>query len=163
MDCCRNVQTSNSDLSSWSSSSLDSLLLCNCRMFSICRFHEVTGAYPSKITVVSFTFKQRRFETIHAPALQWPAHRFVYMGVDPPPSTGFDLAESTKGELENAAKPFESDPYGCYSATLQAKRKSRNPFSRTPPYELSCPNMKELLHYCGPEIFPKDKLPWKDL
>jgi hypothetical protein len=133
------------------------------RLFSICRFHEITGAYPSKITVVSFSFKRRRFETQHAPALHWPAHRFAYVGVDPPASTGFNLAEATQGELENAAKPFESDPYGCHSAALQAKRKARNPFSRIPPYELSCPDMKELLHYCGPELFPKDQLPWKDL
>jgi hypothetical protein len=132
-------------------------------LFSICRFHEITGAYPSKITVVSFSFKRRRFETIHAPALHWPAHRFSYVGVDPPATTGFNLAEATQGELENAAKPFESDPYGCNSAVLQAKRKSRNPFSRIPPYELSCPDMKELLHYCGTELFPKDQLPWKDL
>jgi hypothetical protein len=132
-------------------------------LFSICRFHEITGAYPTKITVVSFSFKRRRFETIHAPALHWPAHRFAYVGVDPPATTGFNLAEATQGELENAAKPFESDPYGCHSTVLQAKRKSRNPFSRIPPYELSCPDMKELLHYCGTELFPKDQLPWKDL
>jgi hypothetical protein len=29
-------------------------------LFSICRFKEVTGMYPSEITVVSFSFKQRR-------------------------------------------------------------------------------------------------------
>ena len=132
-------------------------------MFSICRFREVTGRYPSKITVVSFTFKQKRFETMHAPALGWPASRFQYIGVDPPSSTGFDLQESTKGELENAARPFESDPYGCHSEVLQEKRRSRNPFSRTPPYELSNPQLKPLLHYCGPQLFPKSQLPWADL
>lgn len=130
-------------------------------MFSICRFREVTGAYPDHITVVSFTFKQHRFETMHAEALQWPAERFSYIGVDPPASTGFDLAEATKGELENAAKPFQTDPYGCHSAILQDKRKQRNPFSRTPPYPLSCPEMKDLLGYCGPEIIAKDKVPWQ--
>jgi len=85
------------------------------RMFSICRFYEITGRYPGRITVVSFTFKQKRFETLHAPALQWPKDKFSYVGVDPPASSGFNLEESTKGELENAAKPFESDPYGCHS------------------------------------------------
>jgi len=132
-------------------------------MFSICRFHEVTGSYPTKITVVSFTFKQRRFETMHAPALRFPPSRFEYIGVDPPAETGFNLEEATKGEQENAAKPFEQDPYGCHSTVLQEKRQQRNPFSRTPPYALSCPDMKELLQYCGPALIPIDKVPWHDL
>jgi hypothetical protein len=129
-------------------------------LFSIARFYEVTGRYPNKITVVSFTFKQTRFQTMHAPALQWPADKFVYVGVDPPTSTGFDLEEATKGEVENAAKPFEGDPYGCNSPVLQNKRRERNPFSRTPPYELSCPDMKHILSYCGPELIPADLVPW---
>ena len=103
-------------------------------MFSIARFHEVTGIYPIKITVVSFSFKQRRFETLHAPALRWPADRFKYVGVNPPDSTGFDLDRATDGETKNAAAPFEHDPYGCYSEVLKQKRKGRNPFHRTPPY-----------------------------
>lgn len=130
-------------------------------MFSICRFKEVTGSYPTKITVVSFTFKQRRFETLHAPALGWPANAFAYIGVDPPVSTGFNLARSVEGEQKNAAAPFETDPYGCHSDILQEKRKGRNPFSRTSPYPLTCPDMKDLFAYCGPEYFPKDKFPWR--
>jgi hypothetical protein len=113
--------------------------------------------------MVSFTFKQRRFETLHAPALQWPVSRFHFIGYDPPSSTGFDLQVSTEGEQQNAAKPFEQDPYGCNSDILQEKRKSRNPFHRTAPYPLSCPEMRELLQYCGPELFPKSKLPWASL
>ena len=135
----------------------------NCRLFSICRFREVTGAYPEKITMVSFTFKQRRFETMHAQALRWPASRFHYVGLDPPASAGFDLAAATNGEYQNAAKPFEEDPYGCHSEILQQKRKQRNPFSRTPPYSLSCPEMKDLLQYCGPELIDPAKVPWKNL
>ena len=104
------------------------------RMFSIARFHEVTGGYPKKITVVSYSFKGRRFETLHARALRWPSDRFVYVGVDPPASTGFDLERSKAGELSNSAAPFEQDPYGCNSDVLQEKRKGRNPFKRTPPY-----------------------------
>ena len=132
-------------------------------MFSICRFKEVTGSYPTKITTVSFTFKRRRFETLHAPALGWPKESFNYIGVDPPTSTGFNLQRSTEGEMKNAAAPFESDPYGCSSPILQQKRKDRNPFSRTPPYPLSCPEMSELLKYCGPDFFPRDNLPWGHL
>jgi hypothetical protein len=129
-------------------------------MFSIARFREVTGKYPQKITVVSFSFKRRRFETLHAPALRWPSDRFVYVGVDPPASTGFDLARSTEGESKNAATPFETDPYGCHSEVLQEKRKGRNPFKRTPPYGLSCPEMKALLGFCGPQMISDDQVPW---
>jgi hypothetical protein len=113
--------------------------------------------------MVSFTFKQRRFETLHLPALQWPSDRFKYVGYNPPTSTGFDLDASTAGEQKNAAQPFESDPYGCHSDILQAKRKERNPFHRTAPYELSCPEMAELFHHCGPTIIEKEKLPWANL
>ena len=132
-------------------------------LFSICRFKEVTGNYPKLITMVSFTFKQSRFETMHAQALQFPAANFHYIGADPPLSTGFDLEASRKGEYQNAVQPFESDPYGCHTPVLREKRRSRNPFSRTPPYELSCPEMKDLLHHCGPELYPRDKVPWKHL
>eukprot|EP00527_Entomoneis_sp_CCMP2396_P007849 CAMPEP_0198148324 /NCGR_PEP_ID=MMETSP1443-20131203/40879_1 /TAXON_ID=186043 /ORGANISM="Entomoneis sp., Strain CCMP2396" /LENGTH=331 /DNA_ID=CAMNT_0043812981 /DNA_START=151 /DNA_END=1143 /DNA_ORIENTATION=+ len=126
-------------------------------LFSICRFYEVTGRYPEKITVVSFTFKERRFAELHAKALRWPSSQFFYVGVDPSPSDGFKLEEASKGEMENAAKPFEDDPYGCNSPVLREKRALRNPFYRTPPYDLSCPDMQEILHYCNPEMIPKDK------
>lgn len=129
-------------------------------MFSICRFFEITGRYPDKITLVSFTFKEHRFVHMHAPALRWPSSRLDYIGVDPSITSGFRLSEAAQGELENAAKPFESDPYGCHTEVLQEKRKQRNPFSRTPPYDLSCPAMKDLLHYCGPDMIAKERVPW---
>jgi len=129
-------------------------------LFSICRFREITGSYPDKITTVSFSFKQTRFETMHSNSLLWPSEHFHYVGIDPDASTGFDIGEATKGELENAAKPFDSDPYGCHTEVLLEKRRMRNPFHRTPPYELTCPEMKELLHWCGPDIISSDKVPW---
>ena len=129
-------------------------------LFSICRFREITGRYPEKITVVSFTFKQRRFEEMHSRALRWPADQFSYLGVDPPSSTGFDLEESRRGELDNAARPFEADPYGCHTPVLQQKRRERNPFRRTPPYPLTCPDMSELLSWCGPELIGQSLVPW---
>jgi hypothetical protein len=132
-------------------------------MFSLCRFREVTGSYPESVTVVSFSFKRRRFEQLHAGALQWPPHRLRYVGADPPVASGFDPAEASRGEAENAARPFESDPYGCHSEALQRKRRERNPFLRTAPYALSCPDMAELLSHCGPGLISKDRVPWKDL
>ena len=129
-------------------------------MFSICRFHEVTGRYPEKITVISFSFKEKRFKELHAKALLWPDEQFSYIGVDPEESTGFNLEESTKGELENAALPFENDLYGCQSESLKEKRRQRNPFHRTPPYEFSCPDMKVLLNWCERSLIPSDNVPW---
>lgn len=129
-------------------------------LFSICRFYEITGSYPTQISMISFTFKQQRFETLHTNALQWPASNFQYVGVDPPSYTGFNLEESTKGEQKNSLVPFQSDPYGCHTDILQQKRKDRNPFSRKAPYELTCPDMKELLHWCGPELISTSSVPW---
>lgn len=133
------------------------------RLFSICRFREVTGKYPEKITMVSFTFKQRRFESLHVPALRWPLDRFKFVGYDPPSSSGFDLNEASAGEQKNAAKPFESDPYGCHSEILQEKRKGRNPFHRVAPYVLTCPDMTDLLRHCGPAFIGMEKTPWASL
>lgn len=41
-------------------------------LFSICRFQEMTGNYPSSITVVGFEFKRKRFEEMHLPSLRYP-------------------------------------------------------------------------------------------
>lgn len=129
-------------------------------LFSMCRFKEITKVYPTKITVVSFSFKRQRFEGMHAPAIHIPATSFYYIGVDPPVSTGFDYESAANGELKNSVKQFENDPYGCFSAVLQQKRKDRNPFFRTPWYDLTCPDLKDLMHWCGPELISKDKIPW---
>lgn len=128
-------------------------------LFSICRFYEVTGSYPKHITMVSFSFKEHRFRNLHVPALLWPDSQFSYIGVDPDPHTGFNLNRASEGESMNAAKPFRSDPYGCSTPVLQQKRKDRNPFRRTPPYELSCPDMRAILHWCGPQII-EENMPW---
>ena len=51
-------------------------------LFSIARFHEYTGRWPSRITVVGYEFKRRRFTELHRAALRWPADRFEYVGID---------------------------------------------------------------------------------
>lgn len=52
-------------------------------LFSIARFHEFTGKYPSKITIVGYEFKRARFTELHRAALRWPSNKFHYIGVDP--------------------------------------------------------------------------------
>jgi len=67
-------------------------------IFSICRFKEVTGHYPTYITIVSFSFKEQRFVKLHASALKWPRSRLRYIGKDAPSSTGFDVEMAQLGE-----------------------------------------------------------------
>jgi hypothetical protein len=38
-------------------------------LFSLCRFHELTGCYPTDVTVVSFEFKRWRFSNLHRQAV----------------------------------------------------------------------------------------------
>ena len=64
---------------------------------------------------------------------------------------------------DNAVQHFLDDPYGCHSPELKEKRNLRNPFKRKAPYELTCPEMKDLLKWCGPELFPKKNVPWRNL
>ena len=44
-------------------------------LFSLCRFFEVIGRYPEKITVIGFGFKERRFVDLHRKAVRFPKDR----------------------------------------------------------------------------------------
>ncbi|KAJ1680089.1 hypothetical protein EV182_000702 [Spiromyces aspiralis] len=126
-------------------------------LFSICRFHEVTGNYPERITVVGFGFKRDRFVNLHRKAINFPKIRFDYIGIDP----ARNMAKDEQLERENGYKLFAEDMYGC-EVPLSTKRKERNPFKRQHGYKLSCPEMSELLDYCpNPPNAVFDKgLPW---
>ena len=52
-------------------------------LFSIARFREFTGHFPSTITIVGYEFKRPRFTELHREALRWPRDKFNYVGVDP--------------------------------------------------------------------------------
>ena len=128
-------------------------------LFSICRFREVTGNYPSHIKVISFEFKKGRFIDYHRAALRYPIQQFQYIGVDPDSNSRFDLLKAAKGEKENSVIPYGRDPYGCQDPTLVEKRFQRNPFHRRHAYDISCPELKALLDYCSSKIYPYT-LPW---
>jgi len=49
-------------------------------LFSIAHFRKLTGAYPSRFTIVGLTFKRCHFEQLHRLALHWSKTRFVYEG-----------------------------------------------------------------------------------
>ncbi|EJF60459.1 hypothetical protein BD309DRAFT_931037 [Dichomitus squalens] len=130
-------------------------------LFSIARFHEYTGRWPSKITVVGYEFKRRRFTELHRAALRWPADRFDYIGIDADGDT--ELAR--QGELQNGYLPYTQDTYGCHD-TLLSKRRARNPSMRFHPYYSSAPALGPLLNWCpgraegGQTAVYPGPLPW---
>lgn len=125
-------------------------------LFSICRFREVTSAWPRRITVVGWGFKARRFSDLHRAVLGFPAERFHYAAVNDPA----DLAAAAREEASNRTA-FAADPYGSFSA-LAEKRRGRDPFHRRHGYRDSCPELRALLDHRGPEIFSAP-LPWDKL
>jgi hypothetical protein len=131
-------------------------------LFSICRFREVVGRYPHHITVIGFDFKEHRFAALHRMALHIPSANFTYVGMVPAPKhASFDHAKAVIGE-QGAYESFEKDLYGCNDFSLAHKREARNPFHRTIPYELACPEMKTLFHYCGPKLIEESEIPWNE-
>lgn len=128
-------------------------------LFSIARFNEVVGQYPERITVVGFEFKRRRFEELHRAAIDFPRSHFEYIGVQPARGSKFDFARAEIGELRNSVRQFEADPYGCHNPDLEAKREARNPFRRTNPYPLACPELSDLFNWCETSLFP-GPFPW---
>jgi len=127
-------------------------------LFSLCRFFEMTGRYPEKVTVIGFGFKERRFSDLHRKAVRFPQERFSYIGIDP---ANADLKELDRLENANAGMHFAADPYGCSSSVLAGKRLSRNPFRRMHGYGQTNPALLDLLSWC-PENghFFDNPLPW---
>lgn len=132
-------------------------------LFSIARFHEYTGRYPTKITIVGYEFKRARFTDLHRAALRWPIEQFQYIGVDP---INGHQSTAEEGERQNGYLPYSKDLYGCHSVLL-SKRRQRNLYNRFHPYYYSSYALRELLDWCpsagasqaGKGIFMGD-LPW---
>lgn len=131
-------------------------------VFSIARFHEYTGHYPTQITVVGHNFKRHRFEQLHRQAILFPEDQFEYVGIDPDrlERDVLLMEKVEQAERENAIKPFEADPHGCSHKLLVEKRKQRNPFRRSHPYGGSCPEMADLLAACNAGSGSSVQLPW---
>jgi len=130
--------------------SLDSFLNL---LYGLCRFREMTGAYPERTIAVGWAFKGPRFD-LHRAALRYPAERFTYVGVNDPPR----LAENLHFEAQRR-EGFRTDPYGG-QPDFVSKRTARNVFHRQHGYAVSCPELGGLLTHAGPDIY-SDELPWE--
>jgi len=123
-------------------------------LFSLCRFHELTGGYPEQVTVVGYRLKERRFADLHRGAARFPAERFRYVGTEVLEAVAHSAAD---GEAATR-RAWERDLYGC-GGELERKRKRRDPFASGGHYAGSCPELRALLEHCGPGRF-EGPLPW---
>jgi hypothetical protein len=123
-------------------------------LFSMCRFHELTGTWPRNVTVIGFAFKAERFTSYHRAAIDFPASRFHYIGTAVP-----NVEEAAAGERE-VVHAWARDPYACGAASeLAQKRHARDPFARGVPYFGRCAALHGLLTHCGPHPYA-GPLPW---
>jgi hypothetical protein len=131
-------------------------------LFSICRFYEVVGRYPSNIVVVNWEYKRERFQQYHRAAVRWPMSSFEYIGIDLRDAAamlGLEVPRSMR-ELSDGGtlKRVKEDLYLC-RANAQL-RVDRNPQRRVVPYVQSNPAIRKLLFHCGPDLFDEKHLPW---
>lgn len=94
--------------------------------FSVCKYHDVFRTIPTKITFISYPFKEERIASLHRGALGIPEDMFRFVGV-------CDQKEGLPA-LDSAFKDFYSDPYGT-GEKLTRKRVQRNPFLQIHDYK----------------------------
>lgn len=127
-------------------------------LFGICRFQQIAGDYPRTVTVVSWAFKQARFE-LHRAAIRFPAIRFRFDGFNDP----LDLATAWQGERKTLHSYIEY-PYGTGGA-LAEKRWKRNPYSEQHPYTI-CPGLEAFFEFMENKGNARSeypgRLPWED-
>lgn len=131
-------------------------------LFSVARFKEFTGHYPSRITIIGHAYKSKRFHEIHREALRWPSTRFEYVSIQD---------ETTEKEIETrylfeqeVFHQFSTDKYGC-SGKLRRKKLMRNPFRRFHSYLIGAFELIGLFEWCpsnGIDWYP-GPLPWSNL
>lgn len=121
-------------------------------LFSLARFKEFTGQYPQHLTMVSWGFKEKRFDYFRS-LIRWPQDRYAYCGPNDPPQ----VADSIAAE-ERTLALYQADPYSA-GADLRSKRDSRNPQRNQHGYLLTCPELAGLMAHRGPELFA-GPLPW---
>lgn len=125
-------------------------------LFSIARFYECTSSFPQKVTLISWSFKRKRFHH-HAQTINWPLQRMSFVGIGTPD----DLQSALTSEAKTLSE-FKNDQtgYGNNGSSLGTKKAARNPFLRQHGYRTSCPVLIPLLDWTEPTSFPKE-VPWE--
>lgn len=85
---------------------------------------EEQRVWPSRITIISHSFKKSRLVDEHCAAIGFPLERVSYIGIDPP---GILDDEGTMRGNEKALKEWRDDPHGNGEG-LAGKRDRRNPW-----------------------------------
>ena len=126
-------------------------------LFSICRFQQVTSRYPERVTLISWRFKQERFD-LHRATIRFPVSRFVFEGFNDP----IDYNGALRGEATTRAE-FHRNRYGS-DGRVAEKRLTRNPFQREHDFRL-CPDLRAFFAFIeDPENRDSDypaRLPWE--
>lgn len=125
-------------------------------LFSICRFQQVTGAFPRHVTMVSWAFKEERFD-FHREAIRFPAERYTYYGCGAP----LGLAPALAGE-HITRQGFAENMYGS-AGPIAVKRATRNPLKREHPFR-ECPGLAPFFRFIEDPANARrhypDPLPW---
>lgn len=125
-------------------------------LFSVARFQQITGCYPRHVTMVSWAFKQERFDR-HRAAIRFPAAQFHFEGVNQPD----DLQTALAGERATL-ELFRQHPYGN-AGPLAAKRAARNPLGRVHNFA-ECPGLRaffEFMERAEVNAAFSGRLPWE--
>lgn len=126
-------------------------------LFGIARFTECVGSLPHHVVIVTWAFKEARFNH-HVWSIHWPITKFQFVGVGVPD----DLQKAEAAEARTLAH-FKKDASG-YSKTsdgkLGLKKASRNPYCRQHGYSMSCPGMSRVLAWRGTIRIAACDVPW---
>lgn len=125
-------------------------------LYSIARFKECVGRFPEKLTIISWAFKEERFQ-LHTRSIHWPTPKYQFFGVGNPDSLiPAEAAES------RTLEQFKEDPYGYGSSNggLGRKKQARNPYRRQHGYSTSCPELAFILTWKGPTRLSEKDVPW---
>lgn len=127
-------------------------------VYALATFYRHVGQYPDLIIVVGWAFKRPRFLK-HCDALEWPAARFCYIGLNDPPR-GPMLDAALTGEARKRAA-MQADPL-LLGADWARQRTDRNPHNTQEPYSGWAPNLAAYVKYLngvGQPVTP----PWAEV
>ncbi len=123
-------------------------------LFSLLRFKKETGAWPKKVTVCGWKFKEKRY-SLHRQALKWPKQKFTYVGVNDPMDE--ELPKALAGE-KTKVESVTRDLF-LVGPEWVAQRELRNPFHRQHEYRGVDGGIDALFDFLDRNTFI-GRLPW---